>query len=159
MKRLQRAAVGAVAILLLAACDGGSRSPDFVPLDGAASNVGDYAGRWLFINYWADWCKPCLEEIPELNRFHARHSGKRAEVFGVNYDAPAPQKLRELATKLEIRFPVLLMAPLRVLDGAHPDVMPTTYVIGPDGKMRGALLGPQSAEALEQVLGTGAGTI
>ncbi len=146
----------ALPLLVLMGCGGPSAGPDFVPLTGAPSSVADYGGRWIFINYWADWCKPCLEEIPELNHFHARHTGSRAEVFGVNYDAPGPEKLRGLAAKLDIRFPVLLQAPVQLLEGAHPQVMPTTYVIGPDGKLRGTLLGPQSAGALEQVLAAGA---
>ncbi len=140
-----------LSVLLLNGCDV-AFTPDFVPLQGPPTRVGDYAGRWIFINYWADWCKPCLEEIPELNRFHAQHTGRRAEVFGVNYDAPPPEKLRNLSRSLGIQFPVLTVAPVRLLEGAHPEVMPTTYVIGPDGRLRGTLLGPQSAEALEEIL-------
>ena len=44
-------------------------------------------GQWLVINYWAEWCKPCRTEIPELNRLAVALEGQGARVLGVNFDA------------------------------------------------------------------------
>ena len=41
-------------------------------------------GEWLFINYWAEWCKPCIEEIPQLNALDSTYD--QVTVLGVNYD-------------------------------------------------------------------------
>ncbi len=137
---------------LLSGCKPSQPPLDFLPLDGPGSALQEHAGKWLFINYWAEWCKPCLEEIPELNAFHRKHSGTRAEVFGLNYDNLQDDALRRISGKLDIRFPVLRSPPDRILAGQRPEVMPTTYVIGPDGRLHGTLLGPQSQADLEQVI-------
>ena len=53
-------------------------------------------GEWLFINYWAEWCKPCIEEIPQLNAFHRGQAGK-ARVVMVNFDGASGAALQEQA--------------------------------------------------------------
>ena len=53
-------------VLILSACS----RPEFHLIDGSPVKLDDYQGKWKVINYWAEWCKPCLEEVPELNNFH-----------------------------------------------------------------------------------------
>ena len=43
-------------------------------------------GKWVYINYWANWCQPCLEEIAAFNQFYDKYKNKNIAVFGVNYD-------------------------------------------------------------------------
>jgi len=56
-------------------------------------------GRWVLINYWAEWCKPCLEEIPELNTFAEAHS-EQVSVLGVNYDGVEGEALAQVIVRL-----------------------------------------------------------
>lgn len=67
-------------------------------------------GKWIFINYWASWCQPCLDEIRELNRFyHSQHT--KAALFAVNYDMlPAAQQL-ELIKNTTFVIPVCSILP------------------------------------------------
>ena len=51
--------------------------------------VEDFRGGWLFVNYWAEWCAPCLEEIPELFQLHA--SSAEVFVLGINFDQLEPE--------------------------------------------------------------------
>jgi len=132
-----------LACALLAAC--GAKSP----ADGqiASFDADDYSGRWVVINYWATWCKPCIEEIPELNAFDAAHP--QVAVLGVNYDQAGGEELAAQARKLGIAFPLLVTDPSGQLGQPRPEVLPTTLVLDPQGKLAATLTGPQTAETLK----------
>ncbi|MFM7274872.1 MAG: TlpA disulfide reductase family protein [Gammaproteobacteria bacterium] len=128
---------------LLAACG---------PREAAAPDpLAQAPGEWLLINYWAEWCKPCLEEIPELNAFSREHAGK-ARVLMVNYDGVAGEELAAQARTLGIETPLLEVDPSARFGFARPQVLPATFVIGPDGKARQTLLGPQTVASLQAAI-------
>ncbi len=109
-------------------------------------------GQWLFVNYWAIWCAPCREEIPELNEFAAEHADK-VIVYGVNYDNVSGEDLLVQATELAIEFPLLATDPASQLEYARPTVLPTTIVINPEGEVWARLLGPQTVDDLVAAMG------
>ena len=137
-------------LLLVCTCLllGGCRGVSFTLADGESLRWSDLRGQWVFINYWAPWCKPCIEEIPQLNEVHA---AGQAVVLGVNFDQPAVGALQQQMRKLSIEFPVLQHDPAGILDYERPQVLPTTLIFDPQGHYRGALLGPQTAESLRAV--------
>ena len=108
-------------------------------------------GKWLFINYWALWCQPCREEIPELNAFAAENADS-VIVYGVNYDAAPAAEQWAQARELGIAFPRLATDPAPELNYARPTVLPTTVVIGPAGEVWARLLGPQTSESLHAAM-------
>jgi thiol-disulfide isomerase/thioredoxin len=55
-------------------------------IDGKEYRLSDFKGKWVLVNFWATWCPPCLEEMPELEIFHSRHKDSNAVVIGVNYE-------------------------------------------------------------------------
>ena len=79
---------------------------DFTTLDGSTYQFKDLQGKWVVINYFAEWCAPCLREIPELNEFKKlTDEAGNAILFGVSYDALQDHELSLLAKKYNIRFP------------------------------------------------------
>lgn len=130
-------------ILSLGAC-GKSDSPDATSLDRM--------GEWTFVNYWANWCKPCIKEIPELNRLHALDG---VRVLGVNYDGAVGDDLQAQLDNLDVQFPTLSTDPEARYDIERPQVLPTTLVINPKGELRAVLVGPQTEESLLKVAGLG----
>ncbi len=134
--------------LLLSACGhegipSADRTASFGP--GAAS------AHWTVINYWAVWCAPCREEIPELNTLAERHADV-LRVFGVNYDGASGPKLDAAIHELGIKFPVLEKDPQPALGIARPQVLPVTLIIRPNGSLHQLLLGPQTADGLWRVI-------
>ncbi len=130
-------------LTLIAACG----KPDYTTLHGESGRFSDHEGRWILINYWAEWCKPCIKELPELNEFQRRY-GARATMFVVNFDGIGGDELAAQVKRLAIETPVLLQDPAPVLGYERPKALPTTFVFGPDGTLRQTLLGPQTLASL-----------
>ena len=63
----------------------GCSKPDYLLFDGSSGRLEDFNGKWLVINYWADWCPPCIKELPELSSFYEDNKDK-VNVFTYNFD-------------------------------------------------------------------------
>jgi thiol-disulfide isomerase/thioredoxin len=113
--------------------------------------VAQHAGRWLLVNYWAQWCKPCREEIPHLNAFATQHQATTS-VAGVNFDGLSGEALQKQASALGITFELMEVDPAQLGHWPKPEVLPTTQLIDPQGKLVRTLTGPQTLESLVQAL-------
>ena len=109
-------------------------------------SANQYRGQWVVINYWAKWCKPCIEEIPELNALN--QSYPNVVVLGVNYDGATGEKLAQQVKSLDIQFSMLSTDPSADLEIPRPAVLPTTLIINPQGKLSRTLVGPQTLASL-----------
>ena len=102
-------------------------------------------GQWRIINYWAIWCAPCREEIPELNELDR---STELVVLAVNYDGKTGEELASQAAEMGISFALLEEDPRVTLNVARPKVLPTTLLVSPDGHVTDTLVGPQTREGL-----------
>lgn len=131
-----------LACLLLAGCE-----EDWgVDQHGRAVTGTQLEGRWLLINYWAEWCAPCRSEIPELNAL--AETQPDIEVLGVNFDELRGEELAQAAEALGIRFRVLSDDPAERLQLPRSAVLPVTYLVDGDGQVRERLVGEQTAEGI-----------
>ena len=115
--------------------------------DGTATQFSHWQGRWVLVNYWAEWCAPCRQEIPELNRLYEERNRSGVIVVGVNYDGLQGEGLRTLIAAMGIKFPVLLDDPRGRWEQPVPSVLPSTFVIAPDGTLHDVLVGPHTYES------------
>ena len=143
--------IGVLSILL--AClslVGCSSEPSFRVADGSSIRFSDLHGEWVVLNYWAEWCAPCREEIPELNKLRQQGSQRGVEirVLGVNYDGLEGADLNAVMQRMEIEFPVLVDDPRENFRIGRAEVLPMTVVIDPKGTVQAVLAGPQTAESL-----------
>ena len=145
---VKRAMVLLASLLVLSGC-GGEQLP---LVDGTHTRIDDWQGRWVVINYWAEWCAPCREEIPELNRLYAEAGATGPIVVGVNYDNLKPVDLQPLVRRMQIGFPVLQDDPMQRFGYERPEILPTTILLKPDLSVGKVLRGPQSAEAIRKVI-------
>jgi thiol-disulfide isomerase/thioredoxin len=118
-------------------------------LEGVPHKLSDYRGKWVVVNYWATWCPPCLEEIPDLLHFYEKHKDKDAVVLGVNFEDIPMEQLKDFVDSMEMTYLVLREEPgprstLGVILG-----LPTTFVIDPEGNLAARNVGPLTGEAIE----------
>lgn len=138
-------------VITLAAC---SRQPAMKDINGHVIKLSAQKGKWIVLNYWASWCKPCYQEIPALNAFAKRYHNQ-AMVLGVSYDRVPTEELISLAAKLGVKFPTLASDPAGWLGIDNVPGLPATYIVGPDGKLRQRLLGIQTETSLAAAIGQG----
>ena len=107
-------------------------------------------GQWVMINYWADWCPPCLKEMPELVSFAS--ANKDVQVFAFNFDQLDGEDLDYEINKFGVDIPSILSHPRDIWGIESPATLPATYFINPEGEIVQSLFRPQTQESLEDVL-------
>jgi peroxiredoxin len=146
------AVAGAAGLLLLFASPSyrqgepspvGSRAQDFAfDLGGKPMKLSDLRGKVVVLNFWATWCPPCVEEMPALNRLHARLAAANGIVLGISVDDNADSYSRFL-TEHMISFPNYRDPSKRIAEDYGSFKYPETYIIAPDGKIARKIIGPQ----------------
>ena len=109
-------------------------------------------GQWVMINYWADWCPPCLKEMPELVAFAS--ANKDVQVFAFNFDQLDGEDLDYEINKFGVDLPSILSHPRDIWGIESPATLPATYFINPEGEIVQSLFRPQTQESLEDILGS-----
>ena len=132
-------------ILVLVSC----QRNDIEVFNGPNTNMNDLNGNWILINYWADWCAPCIKEIPELNDFAAEN--KNIKVYTFNFDELEIDDLKPIAKRFNIKVPSLVTHPRDIWGIATPPAVPATYFINPNGEIAVSLFRPQTKDSLNKI--------
>ena len=105
---------------------------------------GAYTGRPLLINVWASWCGPCIEEMPELQRFANSQGTQGTQVIGLALDTP--EAIQDFLTRVPVDYPILVDTPgpadASVWLGNRKGVLPYSVLVGADGKIVKQKIGP-----------------
>lgn len=150
MRKMVAVAFALGAAIMLNACER-TTGPVLETLDGDRIVIGQQDGKTLFINYWAEWCAPCRDEIPELNELYEEH-GDRLIVLAVNADGVSGEALSDQLERMGIEFPSLPGDPRPIWGQTPTGALPETLVITPDGELHDVLLGAQTGEDLIAIL-------
>ena len=134
-------------IFILISC----AKPDLVTSNNKKIFLDDLYGKWVVINYWADWCPPCIKEIPELNKLNAKYSDE-LNVFLFNFDRLEGEELKNQLRKIDAKVPSLITDPQSIYNFTIPESLPVTFVINKKGELSNILRGPQTLEEMEKVL-------
>lgn len=139
--------------LLLAVTVTWAQAADFRVTDtkGKVHTLSGYKGKWVLVNYWATWCPPCLEEIPDLIALHEDKKNNLV-VIGVAMDYRDPKQVIDFAEGLFVDYPIVLGNP-RVVSQIGPiQGLPTTYLYNPEGKMVAQQVGAITRAAVESYI-------
>jgi peroxiredoxin len=112
-------------------------APDFTlhAVSGPNLRLQEQRGRVVLVNFWASWCGPCRQEMPHLNRLYEKYRASGFVLLGVNVDED-PNAAAGIATKLGVKFPVLLDTDKAVSKRYELVTMPSTVIIDRDGRVR-----------------------
>jgi len=136
--------------ILLALLTIGCSNNDIKVFQGQNTNLDKLNGSWIVINYWADWCAPCIKEIPELVDF--ANKNKDIKVFAFNYDQLELEDLKPIIKKFGVEVPSLITHPRDIWGIETPPILPATYFINEKGLVAASIFKPQTAESLQLVL-------
>ena len=136
--------------LLLAVSFSGFAS-DFtlVDIQGKPQRLADYRGKWVLVNFWATWCPPCLNEIPELNSLHSAHKDKDLVVIGIAMDSGSAGKVADFARTHGVSYPVVFGNYKLAAQIGDFDVLPTSFLYSPAGKQVSYQAGEVTRESVE----------
>jgi peroxiredoxin len=121
---------------------GGGALPQFElkDIEGRAHRLADYHGRVVLVNFWATWCEPCRDEMPSIERLKQRFSGQPFAVLAVNVGEPEA-RIRRFLAQIKLDFPVLLDPDLSVTKSWQARILPASFLVGRDGRIRYSLVG------------------
>ena len=117
------------------AVETGQAAPDFdLPGRLAAVKLSDYKGKAVYLDFWASWCGPCKQSFPWMNEMHARYAAKGLRMVAVNVDQKtddAKAFLKDNPAAFDVAFDQTGKTPRSYAVKG----MPTSVLIGPDGKV------------------------
>ena len=140
----------AVSVSSASALDAGAKMPEIglKDLSGKTVDLASLAGKVVIVDFWATWCAPCKEELPELEKFHKKYGAKGLVIVGVSVDKEAGG-LKPFLDKLKITFPVVHDAAHAVSGKYSPPRMPSSYIVDRKGIVRYVHGGYRASDAAE----------
>lgn len=109
-------------------------------LVGGKTDLAQFRGKVVLVNFWATWCPPCRKEMPSMNRLAAQLNGQPFVMLGVNA-GDTPGDVRAFLDKVPVDFPILMDEEGVTLKPWHAFVFPTSYVVDKQGQLRLGLVG------------------
>lgn len=111
--------------------------------DGKIQSLSQWQGKTLVVNFWATWCAPCVEEMPELTELQTELAPNNVQILGLGIDTVS--NIREFAGKYKITYPLYIAGvagtELSRLFGNQSGGLPFTVIIGADGEVKKTYLG------------------
>ena len=146
-----RALLGAVLFLLATAVH--AAGFDLIDTQGRHHRLADLRGHWVVVNFWATWCVPCIQEIPEIGAFAREHPD--VVVLGVATDSEDATKVKRFAAKLGHTYPLVLSNDAVEKQLGRPAALPTTKIYDPQGRLVYDRAGRVDRKSLEAITKSG----
>jgi thiol-disulfide isomerase/thioredoxin len=117
-------------------------------LNGRTISSADLRGKVVLVNFWATWCPPCRAEIPDLIRLQDKYRDKLV-VLGISEDEVPPDEVKAFVAEQKMNYPVAMTTPALAKIFRGVSALPTTFVIGREGKLEQRHVGMLNAEQAE----------
>lgn len=112
----------------------GGPAPEFelTSLAGQTIKLSDFKGKFVVLNFWATWCVPCIQEMPEFQKVHRLSEENNIRIIAVNLSEPK-KRVAKFALDHHLSFPILLDGFGNTSEKYKVKSLPVTYFISPDG--------------------------
>ena len=122
----------------------GSQAPDFTFPDLTGKEVGlsDYRGKVVFLNIWATWCPPCVDEMPSMEKLYKQFKGEQFEIIAVSIDGEGRKVVAPFMERLNLTFPALLDRKGKIKNIYGVTGIPESFIIDKNGIIVKKVIGP-----------------
>ncbi|HEX4986715.1 MAG TPA: TlpA disulfide reductase family protein [Burkholderiales bacterium] len=144
---------GCLFAVLLCLAGAVAAAPDNFTLTDTAGkrhSLSDYRGKWLIVNFWATWCPPCLEEIPDL--ISVKDARRDVEIIGIAMEFQDAQQVTQFADGMFVNYPIVLGDRKVTAAIGRVDGLPTTFVYDPQGRLVERHVGKITRRQIEQLI-------
>ena len=138
--------------LLLLCTAAACSAEDFSVTDtqGKTHNLSAYRGKWVIVNFWATWCPPCLEEIPDLVAM--KEARKDLQVIGIAMEFQDARQVTQFAEGMFVNYPIVLGDRKIAESVGRVDGLPTTFIYDPRGKLAERHVGKITRKQIERLM-------
>jgi len=121
---------------------------------GKLQDLSQWKGKNLIVNFWATWCAPCVEEMPELSALQQSLNSQNIQIVGIGIDSA--ENIKDFASKYKIDYPLYVAgmngAEIARKMGNETGGVPYTLLISHDGKIKKKYSGKLQFDALKEDL-------
>ena len=128
-------------------------------LDGTTASLQDFSGKVVLLNFWATWCLPCIQEMPDMEKLWREYKDAGLVVLGVsNDDAGKRKRVETFINKVNLSFPILLDPDSTVSELYNVSAIPVSYLIDRNGVLLAKIVGvrewasPEAFTLMEHLL-------
>lgn len=115
--------------------------------NGVHYTLSAQKGKWVLVNFWAPWCPPCIQEMPELAALQKQH--KNLQVIGIAVMYQSRKEVMDVVDKQSLPYPIVLGNEDIASNFGEIEGLPTSFLYSPTGKLIGHHQGPLTQHEVE----------
>lgn len=119
---------------------------------GETVTLGGDGKEVTLLVFWATWCRPCLMEMPTLVKLHGKYQDRNFRVVSINVDDPEGKKVQAISRDYGLNYPILIGNEDVMKQFGGVQALPTSFLIGTDGRIREKLQGLHPEDYMEQMV-------
>lgn len=104
-------------------------------IEGETRSLADFRGKVVLVNFWASWCMPCVEEMPELTQLKQHLAAQPFEILALNV-GEHENRVKHFAKRTKLDLPVLMDSSSTVFNEWKIEIMPTSFLVDASGRVR-----------------------
>ena len=132
----------------------GAAAPDFTlpSLDGSTVSLADQKGKIIFLNIWATWCPPCVEEMPSMEKLYQQLKGEDFEILAVSIDKQGAEAVHPFMKKHQLNFTALIDSNETLKYKYQTTGVPETFIIDRNGVIVDKVIGTRDWATPDAIL-------